>query len=365
MVRTLTCLAAWAALLVLAAGSTPRAGAAPVAGGYIVYGAGSGESDAVELYRIRPDGSGRRRLTSNQRWDGHADVSPNGRRIAIAHARTVTDQDGRMSEHVGVAIVDASGRLEGTPDIGGTERPRWSPDGRLIASQQQCSFSGTGPDGTCISLFVSRPDGSGRRGLGVDSATSDGRDSVWNGTAWSWSPGGRAIAFERPQSGSDSRLVVALVNVVTGVQRIVTTGAEPVFAPREQLIAVVRPAGIVVVRRDGTLVQWASRAPRGRRDVSPSWSPDGRRLAFWRLDVADDLPPVLVVVELRRSLTRTHARRRAHWTHRIVWSPDSRSLLVNDEVGASTWIYRLDLESIAAPVRLGRGFAQDWAPDPR
>jgi TolB protein len=61
-----------------------------------------GDPESGEIYTVRPDGTGLRRLTRNGVWDTSPDWSPDGKRIVFARDRG----DGRGR----IYVMDARGR---------------------------------------------------------------------------------------------------------------------------------------------------------------------------------------------------------------------------------------------------------------
>lgn len=108
-------------------------------------------------------------------------------------------------------------------------------------------------------VLTVQPDGSGLK-------------VVTGGRAPMWSPDGRRIAYVRRNS-------VYTISAEGGRRRLVIANAtSPTWSPSGQRLAVVRRSGIWLVRRDG-------RNPRrltGYLPDSPGldWSPDGSRIAF-------------------------------------------------------------------------------------
>jgi TolB protein len=102
-----------------------------------------------------------------------------------------------------------------------------------------------------IGLYTMRPDGSGLRAITSPGAGED-RDSLPD-----WSPDGRRIAFER------------------ALGPLPSAGPPPVV-------------GIFVMDADGSHVRQLTQLQpgSGTEDHSPSWSPDGRRIAFMRANTA-------------------------------------------------------------------------------
>jgi TolB protein len=154
-------------------GGTPSAqprGIAPATGltGRIVYSSVQGD-----LWIVAADGSHRRRLThSGQGIDYSPTWSPDGSRVAFRTTRG--SPSGPDPSNIFVVNADGSGEHQLTPPRGpaaGGLFPAWSPDGRWIAYS----------NGAGINLV--RPDGSGRRPLGVA-----GECSIW-------SPDGSKLLF--------------------------------------------------------------------------------------------------------------------------------------------------------------------------
>ena len=102
-------------------------------GGWIVFASNRLRYFNMELYRVRPNGTGLQRLTftpGSERRPGDEGTpawSPDGRRIAFA-----TNRDGQQEIYVMNADGSDQRRLTRAPrrdDI----LPRWSPDGEAIA----------------------------------------------------------------------------------------------------------------------------------------------------------------------------------------------------------------------------------------
>ena len=127
-----------------------------------------------EIYVVRSDGSGLRRLAAHARGPAW---SPDGTRIAY----TSFSRGG-----VWVMNADGSGKRRVTPAPGGVEWVAWSPDGRQIL------FSSTAFSGV-PTLVVVNSDGTGLRSV-------FGRSLGDSGYSPAWAPGGR-IFFGR-RSGS-------------------------------------------------------------------------------------------------------------------------------------------------------------------
>lgn len=140
---------------------------------------GRGDPICADLWLVRPDGAGHRRLVkanvdTTQDIDRRYAWSPDGRRLVYAAFATNA-----------LLIVNASTGatrvLRGTRRVGAGQ-PDWSPDGRLIAFlRQKAPFGGS-------EIYVVAPDGSGLRPLVRT------RSDLQTPT---WSPDGRSIAYFR------------------------------------------------------------------------------------------------------------------------------------------------------------------------
>jgi Tol biopolymer transport system component len=151
----------------------------------------------------------------------------------------------------------------------------------LAAGNGAIAFSDGGSGGR--DLFVVQPDGTGRQGLVSVPAGREAQPT--------WSPDGRYVAFttELP----DGLWAIARVELATGDVRLLTNGPgdlEPEWSRDGRLIAFsaflpsatqVERSTIAVMAADGSgqrpVVELVNA---GAVITSPTWSPDGRRLAF-------------------------------------------------------------------------------------
>jgi TolB protein len=274
------------------------AAAVIVVGGLLVtpaLGLGSRLLDLIEGSPARPE-------TRNPVW------SPDGKAIAFSSRRGL----GNWELHV----VNSDG---GAPRllmkrVKANATTAWSPDGRTIAFDD-----GFG------AVYVANADGSRRRLLSR------------NGHAPSWSPDGRQIALASNgiwvmnADGSEHRRLTRR-NGSDGRAGVSGDRRGGLFwSPDGRKLAFLSDAGcgqgchhLYVVNADGSDLQ--DLTPRvgggpGRGGVDPAWSPDGRRIAYVRLD-----SPGVYIVDPdgrgRRRLTRGST-----WRYTApAWSPDGRKL---------------------------------------
>ena len=280
------------------------------------------ESDRgqLELFTVRGDGSRVRRLTFDPADDMYPAWSPNGRHVAALGT------GGRLMIHS-----DDGGRREEIPvhAPAGASEIAWSPTGQWVSYLAERCIDPDDPRSGyttpgCADLWVVRPDTPGELKL-VDARV----DTLDLAASYSWAPRGGRIVYELQTSGAT---MLAIVDVETGRKRGRIRGtagsADPAWSPRADLIAFVRSErrrghrGVYLVRSDGKGLRALRRQGWAER---PSWSPDGRRLAYLVAERSTSGNRWGVWVTRpgggagRRIATATE-----NW--RLVWSPDSTRL---------------------------------------
>jgi Tol biopolymer transport system component len=200
--------------------------AASAHGDWLAYLAG-GEEGADQLWLARPDGTGRRQVTTLASRHGAPTLAPDG--SALAYVAYLGPGPDAVTE-LRTVRADGTGERTLPTTAGATTRhrnPAWSPDGRRIAF-------GMGEPGH-IALWTIGADGTDLTRLTEPSPAGVVRADVEP----SWSPDGRRLVFVRSTSPSQGDLVV--LDVATGLAR-------------------------------------ALGLPGSNRE--PAWSPDGARIAF-------------------------------------------------------------------------------------
>ena len=252
-------------------------------------------------------------------------------RGGIAYMR-VRLSDGDPRFQAVIAREDGSGRTNLVSGFETEMWPTWSPDGRSLA------FAGGAPDAS-PGLYVASVDdantGETADGLAVEPRLIvDGVEG-----AISWSPEGDRLAFVRQSPGD--------------VWVVRTDGSQPTrlvggrwfhvaWSPSGDALALAgapgagseieEPHGIYIVRQDGTglrrLTASSETAEDAGYDFFPSWSPDGRTIAFVRNSELDD-----ITLESDLYMVGTEGSRLRRLTDLPgidtvpVWSPDGKRIL--------------------------------------
>ena len=220
-----------------------------------------------EIYVMNADGSGVRQLTDNDSYDAFAALSSNGRRVAFE-----AERGGNVD--VFVMSVDGTEEVRLTDDEGYDGQPAWSPNGAKIAFT---STQGGNPD-----IYVMQADGSEVTRL------TESDSPELNPT---WSADGTKIAFETVEGDENESGVYVMNANGTGEMRL-TEGEDPAWSPSGSKIAFARYVrsdlpvqldlepdwNIHVMNPDGS---GEARLTEDKAvEVAPTWSPDGKRLAF-------------------------------------------------------------------------------------
>lgn len=211
-------------------------------GDRIAYQASTGRAGVGELWVMKADGSGKRKLPivapySYEYGNLISSWSPDGKTIIIAGWRSETRKGTLVNTPI-VLVVPVNGakprELFALPRgkyRASVSSPRFLASGKLIAFvySRDCCSSG---------LYVSRPDGSSRKRLSSAYAGDPGR-------ALDWSPDGRRIVFARQVNNGGS----------------------------------LNPE-LHVINADGTGLRRLTSTEGNNSVMTPSWSPDGRQIVF-------------------------------------------------------------------------------------
>lgn len=209
--------------------------------------------------------------------------SPDGRRIVF-----VSTRDG--NEDIYVINADGSGLRRLTTDAAYDSHPSWSPDGQRIV------FCSTRGDGENDDVYLMNADGSDQRRLTNNGLTWD--------TFPSFSPDGNTILFRQ------------------------------LFRVRLDLGVTAINSEIMAMDPDGTNIRNLSRDP--WFDGWPSWSPDGRQIAF-----SSNRSDVYQVYVMDADGSNVRALAPGDYVQvRPQWGPDGTWVIYNEERGGSITLRR-------------------------
>jgi len=214
-----------AGLVSCSSSSSPSSPLSAVASPRFAIAFSAGASGGVQdIYVIRTDGSGLRRLTHGSAKEFTPSWSPDGRWIAYRH-QPGSDESGEIY----VIRADGSGARNLTRNPAGDYAPAWSPAGKWIAFASARGSAQGIPD-----IYVMKGDGSGVRRLTRNSDIDEYP---------TWSPDGKRIVFSSTAGVGFS-----------GESRV-----------------------LWVMNADGSQLRQLSHGP---YDMRPAWSPDGKRIAY-------------------------------------------------------------------------------------
>jgi Tol biopolymer transport system component len=216
-----------------------------------------------EIYVMNADGSDQRRLTFNQFEDSSPDWSPDGSQIAFISDR-VDPQAGRCfpdcKYQIYVINTDGSDEHQLVDTEFRTLHPDWHPDGTMLSFDTEFNLEGD--------IYVVNADGSGLQRLIEDGFWAD------------WSPDGTQIVFA---SKRDGNVEIYVADADGSNQRRLTDNRQldyfPAWSPDGRRIAFsrVETKQIYVMNADGSDQQQLTHQ---RNAENPSWSPDGTQIAF-------------------------------------------------------------------------------------
>jgi Tol biopolymer transport system component len=258
------------AVMVVGPGSSSASRRIPAkANGLIVFASGStfgisGPHAVSQIWVVKPDGSGLRRLTHSRANNAFPAWSPDGKKIAFFRDFGFSDP---TKSYLYVMNADGSGQRRLTSTVFDGE-PAWSPDGRKIAYHDD------------VFIDTINADGTGRRHL-----TTKERDR----SDPTWSPNGRKIAYiyangdlnpiyTMNPDGSDERLLASNPDIAANLA----------WSPDGKKIAFLGPPrtssnveAIYTINADGSDEQRLTKGePVWGFGLGLAWSPDARKIVF-------------------------------------------------------------------------------------
>jgi Tol biopolymer transport system component len=270
----------------------------------------------AEVYLAKPVANGTkltdpRRLSNNSAFDGFANLSPDGQKIAFDSTRRYTGSSCSipLTGCLNVSdlfLMNTDGSQQNYLTHGSSAT--WSPDSKEIAFHASASGTGTpirtdpGSATTDSDIFVARVEDTG-----LEQRTDITNSPTMIDDDPDWSPNGQKIVFtSHAASDLDQRFTndaeLYLMNPDgTNLQRLTANGEEeraPAWSPDGTRIvyscrvgAGTNPFRICVMNADGSQVQQLTHERDAVSDLTATWSPDGQQILYHRGTVKPDGTP--------------------------------------------------------------------------
>ncbi len=242
-------------------------------------------------------------------------VAPDGAWVAYVVTQNDIEADEERSA-VWMVSWDGTQRVALTHPANGTEKPRWSPDGRFISY-----LAAPAGSAKVQVMLLDRRGGDARQLTHVDGEISD----------YAWSPDGKRLAMiieqrdEPAKGGSDDAAPDATAAPGDKSPKPIVIEAVHFKQDEDGYLAAGRARHVYLLDVGTRRLEALTLDPRFN-ESAPAWSPDGRQIAFIRshekgadedgrtdIDAVDARPGALV-----RTLVRVYAPNQQS----LAWSPD-------------------------------------------
>ena len=271
----------WARKSSVQARPIPQGGAAVLA-----FDTFNDEQPSSDIFLVRADGTDLRQLTTGPDTESFPDWSPDGTRIAYRLSQGGADSLALMDAGGGNRTTLATTGPSGPGCVGGDAA--WSPDGKAIVfpKKPRCELFIVAADGSSPATRLIVPE--------------------LNSASPTWSPDGTRIAFVGKDASGIGHTSVYVADVGSGgaltggfqARRITDAGANLDWGPPRwspdgtELAAAAGTSADCIAYDSGTLDVFVVKADgSGQRalaaetakEYNPTWSPDGKQVAFQRI----------------------------------------------------------------------------------
>lgn len=236
---------------------------------------------------------------------------------------------------------------------------------RLTRDQDRCTSPSLSPDGKRV-VYAGRQNAQWDiwlRDIGGVKSRNLTSGSHSDNFQPAFAPDGRHVAFRSSRDGGG---VFVLDTASGSVRRLANFGYHPAWSPDGKRLAISsetfqEPAEFAAARRSRIFIldaqSGASRAVTAPNldAVQPTWSPNGRRIAYWGANSGGEINVWTVAVDGAAADLRPVAVTSDHWTDwSPAWSPDGKYLYFSsDRAGTmNLWRVRIDQsggETLGAP----------------
>jgi serine/threonine protein kinase/Tol biopolymer transport system component len=234
---------------------------------------------------------------------------------------------------------------------------------RLTEQEGSEAFPSLSPDGNYFVYVKSLPGKTGNTGnignadiflqrVGGGNPINLTPDTPWDDTQPAFSPDGRQIAFrsERPDNGGTTGGIFLMGATGESVRRLAGFGYNPAWSPdgMEVVVATESVANSPWLRSSLSHLFRLDVATGERRQVleadavQPSWSPGGKRIAYWSSVPGVATRVVWTVAAGGGEPVRVTSDSALNWNP--VWSPDGRHLYYASDRGGSMNLWRVRID---------------------
>jgi Tol biopolymer transport system component/predicted Ser/Thr protein kinase len=208
-------------------------------------------------------------------------------------------------------------------------------------------FPSLSGDGKAV-VYASKHSGSWnihRRDLGSAESVNLTRDSNEDDTQPAFSPDRRQIAFRSERNGGG---IFVMAGDGSGVRQLTDAGFNPAWSPDGRQLVFAEEGTSRPEDRSGRTSQlWAVDVASGRRRlvtkgdaVQPQWSPNGRLIAYWAIDLDGNRDLWTIPAQGGQPVRITHD---PYLDWNPVWSPDGGWIYFCSNRGGTMGIWRIPI----------------------